>query len=52
MAHGDFVEPVSEDEAEAILDLMSEVLIEVFQSTRQGGTAEGGAAGEGSWVNA
>jgi|SRR5665647_71428 len=32
MAHGDFVDPVDEDEAEAILDLMSEVLNEVFQS--------------------
>lgn len=32
MAHGDFVDPVDEAEAEAILDLMSEVLNEVFQS--------------------
>jgi len=32
MAHGDFVEPVREDEAELILVLMGEVLVEVFQS--------------------
>lgn len=32
MAHGDFVDDVDVAEAEAILDLMSEVLNEVFQS--------------------
>jgi hypothetical protein len=31
MAHGDFVEPVSSDDAEAVLLLMGEVLNEVFQ---------------------
>lgn len=32
MAHGDFVEPVSREEAEEVLQLMTEVLDEVFQS--------------------
>ncbi len=32
MAHGDFVEAVSEEESEEILELMGEVLNEVFQS--------------------
>lgn len=32
VAHGDFVEPVSEEEADEILTLMSEVLDEVFTS--------------------
>lgn len=32
MAHGDFVVPVSKEEAEEVLDLMAEILHEVFQS--------------------
>lgn len=32
MAHGDFVEPVAPEEADEILELMSEVLQEVYQS--------------------
>jgi hypothetical protein len=32
MAHGDFVEPVDPDDAEAVLVLMGEVLEEVYQS--------------------
>lgn len=32
MAHGDFVEPVEAEEADEVLQLMSEVLDEVFQS--------------------
>jgi hypothetical protein len=32
MAHGDFVEPVEREEAEEVLELMAEVLNEVFQS--------------------
>lgn len=32
MAHGDFVEPVSEEEADEVLGLMYEVLRELFQS--------------------
>ena len=32
MAHGDFVDPVSREEAEEILELMAEVLDEVYQS--------------------
>jgi hypothetical protein len=32
MAHGDFVEPVDSDDAEAVLVLMGEVLEEVYQS--------------------
>lgn len=32
MAHGDFVQPVTEEEADEVLQLMSEVLNEVFQS--------------------
>lgn len=32
MAHGDFVQPVTAEEAEEVLELMAEVLHEVFQS--------------------
>ncbi len=32
MAHGDFIEPVTKEEAEEVLGLMSEILAEVFQS--------------------
>ena len=32
MAHGDFIDPVSSDEAELVLTLMSEILDEVYQS--------------------
>lgn len=32
MAHGDFVQPVSKQEAEEVLELMAEVLDEVYQS--------------------
>jgi hypothetical protein len=32
MAHGDFVDPVSEEEADETLQLMSEVLDEVYQA--------------------
>ena len=32
MAHGDFVDPITEEESEETLELMSEVLNEVFQS--------------------
>lgn len=32
VAHGDFVSPVSEEEAGAILDLMTELLDEVYES--------------------
>lgn len=32
MAHGDFVEPVSEEDADLVLELMDEVLQEVFQA--------------------
>lgn len=32
MAHGDFVEPVTVEESTEVLGLMSEVLVEVFQS--------------------
>lgn len=32
MAHGDFVEPVTEEEADEILELMAEVLAEVYQA--------------------
>lgn len=32
MAHGDFVEPTSKEESEEVLELMSEILHEVFQS--------------------
>lgn len=35
MAHGDFVEPVTKEEAEEILGLTSEVLAEVFQAPAQ-----------------
>lgn len=35
MAHGDFVDDVLEDEAEATLELMAEVLNEVYQSPRR-----------------
>lgn len=32
MAHGDFVDPVTQEEAEEVLELMAEVLDEVYQS--------------------
>ncbi len=32
MAHGDFVEPVTKEEAEEVIELMAEVLEEVYQS--------------------
>jgi hypothetical protein len=32
MAHGDFIDPVTEEEAVEVLDLMAEILHEVFQS--------------------
>ena len=32
MAHGDFVEPISTEEADEVLELMAEVLHEVFES--------------------
>jgi hypothetical protein len=32
MAHGDFVDPVTQEEAEEVLTLMDEVLAEIFQS--------------------
>ncbi|GAA1920185.1 DUF4145 domain-containing protein [Nocardioides marmoribigeumensis] len=32
MAHGDFVEPVTKEEAEEVVELMAEVLDEVYQS--------------------
>lgn len=32
MAHGDFVDPVTQQEAEEVLELMAEVLAEVYQS--------------------
>lgn len=32
MAHGDFVEPVAQEEAEEVVELMAEVLDEVYQS--------------------
>jgi hypothetical protein len=35
MAHGDFVEPVSAEEADEILDLMAEVLHTVFEMPAQ-----------------
>jgi hypothetical protein len=31
MAHGDFIEPVDSDDAESVLDVMSEILNEVYQ---------------------
>lgn len=31
MAHGDFIDPVDEDDAEAVLDVMREILNEVYQ---------------------
>lgn len=35
MAHGDFVEPISPEEAEEVLGLMSQILNEVFQAPAQ-----------------
>lgn len=35
MAHGDFVEPISREETEEVLGLMSQILNEVFQSPAQ-----------------
>jgi len=32
MAHGDFIDPVDKEEAEAVLGLMDEILNEVYQS--------------------
>jgi len=32
MAHGDFIDPVTADEADLVLTLMSEILEEVYQS--------------------
>lgn len=32
MAHGDFIDPVSQEEAEEVIELMAEVLDEVYQS--------------------
>lgn len=31
MAHGDFIDPVAADDADAVLDVMAEILNEVFQ---------------------
>ncbi|WP_306903435.1 DUF4145 domain-containing protein [Arthrobacter pascens] len=37
MAHGDFVDPVDADDADAVLDVMAEILNEVYQGPARAG---------------
>jgi Domain of unknown function (DUF4145) len=51
MAHGDFISPVTSEEAELVLILMSEILEEVFQSPARVAKAQAARAARAAQAN-